>query len=66
MALQKGAIRFRLLKIRPSRLVNGRTISILIRMVAGAHIGAVKRSASPPPRAAAARAYGLGRSTAAR
>ena len=28
---------------------NGRQISILMIMVAGAHTGAVRRSASPPP-----------------
>lgn len=51
--------------MRPFLLVNGNVISILIIIVAGAHIGAVRRSASPPPIAAAAIAYGLGRITAA-
>ena len=35
---------------------NGRQISILMIMVAGAHTGAVRRSARPPPIAPAAHA----------
>ena len=37
-------------------LVKGMVVSILMIMVAGAHMGAVSKSASPPPIAAAARA----------
>ena len=46
--------------------VNGMVINILMMIVAGAHIGAVKRSAIPPPIAAAASAYGVGSRTAAK
>ena len=47
-------------------LVKGMVVSILMIMVAGAHIGAVRRSAIPPPIAAAAKAYGVGKSVVAR
>ena len=46
--------------------VKGIVIIILMIMVAGTHIGAVRRSAIPPPIAAAAKAYGVGKSVVAR
>ena len=46
--------------------VNGMTFIILIINVAGAHTGAVKRSAIAPPSPPAIMAYGAGRMEAAR
>lgn len=46
--------------------VKGSTINILITTVAGSQIGAVNKSASPPPIAAAASTYGFGNNAAAR
>ena len=60
-----GAAIFLGINILPSLLVNGSVISIFMTIVAGAHIGAVNKSAIPPPIAAAVSAYGLGRKTAA-
>ena len=51
-----AAIIFRGVIILADLLVNGIVISILIMMVAGAQIGEVSKSASPPPIAAAAKA----------
>ena len=53
---RNGAIRFRVQSSFWAFQVNGRVIKALMMMVAGAHMGEVRRSASPPPMAAARRA----------
>ena len=53
---RKGATRFRVHSSFWAFQVKGSVISALITMVAGAHMGAVSRSASPPPMAAATKA----------
>ena len=47
-------------------LVNGMDMSAFMMIVAGAQIGAVSKSAMPPPIAAAVIAYGHGLRSAAR
>ena len=60
-----GAMIFLLHRIFSLRDVNDKTSRDFIIIVAIVHIGAVKRSASPPPIAAAAIAYGVGNRQAA-
>ena len=60
------AIILRGVTIFADSLLKGSTINIFIIIVAIVHIGAVIKSANPPPIAAAASAYGRGNNAAAK